>query len=270
MLFVTIDAPDVPTAPTVTQVVRSLRDDPRADAFVFLSGGASKMSPEAKAKLLDLLAALGAIAADRSLVVGDGGTDAGLMAAAGEVRRRSTPTFRLLGIPPAPDVTRTNEHGRTPVEPNHTHVVAIRNDAWARDQRAHGWTPDQGHWGSETDAMYDIFGRLADGRPSVTIVANGGAITLEEVRRNMAQGRTMILVAGSGRATDAIVAALAGTVPSDPEVRKLLPAVKELDPGAKRQLFEVFPLERGPTGLTEVLRRHLGPAPAHADATPSP
>lgn len=270
MLFVTIDAPDVPTAPTVTQIVRSLRDDPRADAFVFLSGGASKMSPEAKAKLLDLLGALGAIAADRSLVVGDGGTDAGLMAAAGEVRRRSTPTFRLLGIAPAPDVTRTKEHGRTPVEPNHTHVIAVRNDAWAHEKRAQGWTPEQGHWGSETDAMYDIFGRLADGRPSVTIVANGGAITIEEVRRNIAQQRTMVVIAGSGRVADALVAVLAGTEPTDPEVQKLVPAVKALEPGAHRALFEVFPLDQGPGRLADTLRRHLGPAPAHAVTAPSP
>jgi hypothetical protein len=255
MMFVTVDASAIRRAPAVTTVIEEVRRE--AEVFVFLSGGASKMADSAKEKLLGLLQGLAVIAGERKLAVGDGGTKAGLMAAAGEVRRTAPRPFLLIGVAPAPDVTRTDEPGKTPVERNHTHLVAVTNEPWAAEQRARGWSPDDGYWGSETDAMYDLFGRLAQGRPSVTIVANGGAVTVEEVRRSIEQGRTMIIVAGSGRVADAIVAVLAGSEPTEEEVRKLVPAVKRLNLTQHRDLFEVFPLERGPEGLAAVLRRRL-------------
>jgi SLOG in TRPM, prokaryote len=43
-----------------------------------------------------------------------------------------------------------------------------------------------------TLAMYWLFAKLAEGRPSVTIVANGGGITLAEVESNVRAGRRMI------------------------------------------------------------------------------
>jgi len=255
MMFVTVDASTIRQTPAVTAIVEEVRRE--AEVFVFLSGGASKMADATKDKLLGLLQALAVIAGERKLAVGDGGTKAGLMTAAGEVRHSAPHAFLLIGVAPAPELTRTDEPGKTPVEPNHTHLVAVTNAAWAAEQRARGWSSDDGYWGSETDAMYDLFGRLAQGRPSATIVANGGAVTVDEVRRNMEQGRTMIVVAGSGRVADAIVAVLAGSKPTDEEVRKLMPSVERLDLTGRRELFEVFPLERGPEGLVAVLRRRL-------------
>jgi SLOG in TRPM, prokaryote len=255
MMIVSVDAATAHQEPAVTAMVQEIRRE--ADTFVFLSGGASKMTDATKEKVLELLQALAVIAGERKLAVGDGGTKAGLMAAAGEVRRRAPRPFLLIGVAPAPDITRTGEPGKTPVEPNHTHLVAVTNEAWATEQRARGWTPDEGYWGSETDVMYDLFGRIAQGRPSATIVANGGAVTVEEVRRNMTQGRTMIVVAGSGRAADALVAVLEGRQPTDEEVKKLMPSVERLNPTSRRDLFEVFPLERGADGLAAVLRQRL-------------
>ena len=57
-------------------------------------------------------------------------------------------------------------------------------------------------------------GKLADGRPAVTIVANGGGITLTEVDANIRAGRRMIVIEGSGRAADALVSLLKKTIPS--------------------------------------------------------
>ncbi len=66
--------------------------------------------------------------------------------------------------------------------------------------------------------MYWLFAELAEGRPSVTIVANGGGITLAEVESNVRAGRRMILIEGSGRAADALVSLLQKTQVSDAEV----------------------------------------------------
>ena len=164
--------------------------------------------------MLDALPRL--VAEGLRLAVGDGGTQAGIMEWAGLVRRRSGGAFPLLGVAPAEEITTTGEPGRTAIDPNHTHVVAggvTRSGSGAgRADRPRGG----GHWGAETDAMYQIFGRLAAGRASVTLVVNGGAITLDEVGRNIAQRRPMVVVAGSGRAADAVVARVRGVDPAEP------------------------------------------------------
>ena len=258
MIFVVVQAADVAKSPAVERIVDDLRA--RADAFVFLSGGASKMPAASAEQLRTLLRAL-AVLVDHGLrfAVGDGGTQAGLMEAAGAVRRATRDAFPLLGVAPAPDVTTTGEPGRTPVDPNHSHVVAVHDPDWARRQRTRGWDPSQGHWGSETDAMYEIFARVARDRPSVTIVANGGAVTVDEIGRNVAQRRPMIVVAGSGRAADAVVSVLTGSPPADDGARGLVPAVEALGVARHADLFEIFPLERGPDALARVLLARLRP-----------
>ena len=71
--------------------------------------------------------------------------------------------------------------------------------------------------------MYWLFGALAEGRPSVAIVANGGGITLNEVESNVRAGRRIILIEGSGRAADALVSLVrktAGVGPGAPEPQR--------------------------------------------------
>jgi hypothetical protein len=56
----------------------------QADAFVFLSGGASRMQEDQQRQLLAMFDALSLLAkAGRRIAVGDGGTKAGIMEAAG-------------------------------------------------------------------------------------------------------------------------------------------------------------------------------------------
>ena len=56
----------------------------QADAFVFLSGGASKMREDHQRQLLAMFEALALVAkGGRRIAVGDGGTQAGIMEAAG-------------------------------------------------------------------------------------------------------------------------------------------------------------------------------------------
>lgn len=254
MKLIRVARNDVDTFPDVVAVVDELRAG--ANGFVFLSGGASKMAPETHEQLVHLLDAFALLARRGfAFAVGDGGTAAGLMAAAGEVRRRSGGAFPLLGVAPAPEILPVGEAG-TPIEPNHSHIIAVDDPEWGRRQRERGWTPKDGYWGSETEAMYAIFGRLAAGQPSVTVVGNGGSITVDEVRRNVAQRRPLIVVQGSGRAADAILAVLTGdTASADPELVRA--AAEAVDPRAHRHLFEAFPLAHGPEALADALATHL-------------
>ena len=118
------------------------------------------MRDEDRQRLLEMFDGLSRLASGgRRIAVGDGGTQAGIMAAAGLARRASGQTFPLIGVAPAPEIP---PRGQTPVDPNHSHIVAVDNPS----------APAQDAWGSETETMYVLFNRLAEGRPSVAIVAN--------------------------------------------------------------------------------------------------
>lgn len=301
---------DVLLVEDVTDEVSALIADirARADAFIFLSGGASKLPDAVQARIVHLLGAL-TILGRRGLrfAVADGGMQAGVMEAAGLARRAGGQDFPLIGVAPAPELgvtlpagqetavlipmagaataasaptdgatteraTRgTATDGRTPVEPNHTHIIAVNDPAWERRQRIAGWTPADGFWGSETETMYRLFGRLAEGRPSVTLVANGGAIVLDEVRANVEAGRPMILVAGSGRAADALVSLLRDDPPTatrtpapdgdathedadgDDDVRQLRTRAQALGLPGLRELYHLVDLDAGPESLAALL-----------------
>jgi hypothetical protein len=214
---------------------------------VVLSGGASKMSEAKQRDLLAMFAALGTLAAERRIVVGDGGTRAGIMEAAGQARRASGRAFPLVGVAPAREIAPA---GSTPVDPNHSHLVAVDDPALPKGEAA---------WGSETATMYWLFNRFAEGRNSAAIVANGGGITLQEVAANVEFGRPMIVIEGSGRAADALIALLRDTAPADAEVQTLRDKARLARLTRRPDLFRVVPITAGAAGLLEALRETLGP-----------
>lgn len=217
----------------------------QADVFVFLSGGASRMSDDHQRQLLGMFDALTALAkGGRRIAVGDGGTQAGIMQAAGLARQASGNAFPLVGVAPAGEIP---PWGTTAIDPHHSHIVAVRNpNAPAKDA-----------WGSETDTMYWLFAKLAEGRPSVTVVANGGGITLQEVAANVEAGRPMILIEGSGRAADALVTLLRGTQPTDPGVRDLRGGAEKSQLTRRPELFRIVPLDAGAEGLSRAIAEVL-------------
>jgi hypothetical protein len=217
----------------------------QADAFVFLSGGASKMGAEQQRQLLTMFDALTLIAkSGRRIAVGDGGTQAGIMEAAGHARRASGGAFPLIGVAPAREVP---PRGKTPLDPNHSHVVTVDNPS----------APAQDSWGSETETMYWLFAKLAEKRPSVTIVANGGGITLTEVEANVRAERRMILIEGSGRAADALVSLLQKTKVSDPEVLSLRERAERATLTRQPELFQTVRLQTGAPGLRDAIMAAL-------------
>jgi hypothetical protein len=228
----------------LSSVITDIRN--RADAFVFLSGGASKMSAEQQRQLLAMFDALTLVAkGGRRIAVGDGGTQAGIMEAAGHARRASGGAFPLIGVAPAREVP---PRGKTPLDPNHSHIVAVDNPS----------APAQDSWGSETEAMYWLFAKLAEKRPSVTIVANGGGITLSEVEANVRAGRRMILIEGSGRAADALVSLLQKTKISDAEVVSLRERAEQARLTRRPELFQTVRLQSGAPGLRDAITAALG------------
>ena len=128
------------TAPETNAQLSALITEVRngADAFVFLSGGASKMREDHQRQLLAMFDALSLLAkAGHRLAVGDGGTKAGIMEAAGLAPKASGFAFPLIGLAPAGEIP---PRGTTPVDPNHSYIVAVDNPAAAAGDA----------WGSET------------------------------------------------------------------------------------------------------------------------
>ena len=67
----------------ISSLIAEIRS--QADAFVFLSGGASRMREDHQRQLLAMFEALALVAkGGRRIAVGDGGTQAGIMEAAGK------------------------------------------------------------------------------------------------------------------------------------------------------------------------------------------
>ncbi len=243
-----IVASDADDSPALRQLIDGLRR--ATTAAIFLSGGASKIDDSTKQKVLELFGALAVLArSGLAILVGDGGTQAGIMEAAGLARHLSGNAFPLVGVAPAEEILPVGAPGKTPIDPNHSHIVAVSNPAWG---------PSDGSWGSETATMYRIFERLAAGRPSVAMVANGGAIALDEVRANVRANRPIVVIAGSGRAADAIASLLRDEQPRDAQVLELRNKAVALGLPDRRELFHVFEVEAGPSALAELLRRQLG------------
>jgi hypothetical protein len=120
--------------------------------------------------------------------------------------------------------------------------------------------PAKDSWGSETGTMYWLFAALAEGRPSVTIVANGGGITLTEVESNVRAGRPIILIEGSGRAADALVSLLRKTPVSEPELVSLRERAEKARLTERPELFTVVSLQGGASGLRDAISSALGGA----------
>lgn len=143
----------------------------------------------------------------------DGGTDVGVMALVGAAREAFGAGFPLVGVVATGTI---RWPGRAPgrpdaaaLEPNHTHVVAVPGS----------------EWGAESPWLARVATVLAAGAPTVTVVVNGGATTLEDVRHSLAAARRVVVVARTGRTADALAAASGG----EPSAAPASPLVTVVD-----------------------------------------
>ena len=101
--------------------------------------------------------------------------------------------------------------------------------------------------------MYWLFSKLAEGRPSVTIVANGAGITLKEVEANVRAATPHDFDRGSGRAADALVSVLRKAPVADAEVRSLRERAEKAALTRRPELFRIVNMEAGATGLSDAI-----------------
>lgn len=126
----------------------------------------------------------------------DGGTNSGIIALAGQARRKAASTFPHVGVVAEGTVQwprQLADPDREALEPNHTHIVVVPGKKWG----------DEALWLSAVAAALSGSGSA----PSVTILANGGAIAYNDVDHSLVAGRPVLVLAATGRAASDIAAA---------------------------------------------------------------
>lgn len=203
---------------------------------LLLHGGASDMSADNLMAVRSLLedGVVQSIAHEHVVVL-DGGTQAGIFRIMGESYARAKATFPLIGVCPEAEVIwpgRPNGAGPHLLEPNHTHFVL---------------TPGV-RWGDETPFLFTLTDALAADAPSLALLINGGVIAKQEMLANVAHGREVVVVRGSGRLADQIADVWKGYLkPSDDALVEIVRHGKII----------VIELDDGPEKLAELLRQKL-------------
>ena len=166
-------------------------------------GGASQISSQDFDRMRLLFqTVLAPVAQSVGATVIDGGTAAGIMQLMGEARSAlplsDGDRFPLVGI--APDAL-TRYPGQDEgladaamLEMHHSHFIGVPGT----------------QWGDESESLARVATVIAAGAPSVAIAMNGGEVTLLDMQCNVAEGREIWAIAGTGRNTDRMIAALAG------------------------------------------------------------
>ena len=181
-------------------------------------GGASKMTRESESKLLKFFNNTLADLSERAgITVLDGGTDAGVIHMMGQARQHISGQFNLVGVAPldrvifpigTPPVSTDEEDSPVALEPHHTHFFLVPGE----------------NWGSESRWLANFSSVLAGSFPSMTLLINGGQVSLQDLKTNLELGRQVTIVAGSGRLADAVAGTISGATPSEDETIKNLVA----------------------------------------------
>ena len=162
-------------------------------------GGAGGMSADHMEQLRPVFRdALAVVAQRLHAFVIDGGTDVGVMRLLGLARSELGASFPLIGVASFGTVSVPGREpvrpDAAPLEPHHSHFLLVPGDDWG----------DESRW------LADTASELAGAAPSVTVLVNGGEIAYDDVAHSVAVHRPTIVVAGTGRTADQLIAALNG------------------------------------------------------------
>lgn len=131
-----------------------------------------------------------AVRLDAAIV--DGGTDVGVIRAAGVARARTAAGPPLVGVAPESLVVlpgEPNRQGSYRLEPHHTHFVLVPGS----------------DFGAESPWIAQIATEIAHGRPTLTVLIGGGDVTWIDAVESARVGRPILALAGTGRAADELV-----------------------------------------------------------------
>lgn len=212
-------------------------------------GGANDMKQESKTLVSQVFTrVLAPIAETYGITVFDGGTEAGVIQMMGEARHATGSSFNLVGVTPKVKVNlpgysfKSNIDDKdinlTNLEAHHTHFALIPGATW----------------GSESPWLAQFATIVARHHPSITILINGGDISLTDLVLNLLTGRHTIIIAGSGRLADEIANTINGSNPSKRST------IQDLTQSYYPSQLSSFELCNSLDALTNQLRSHFNPA----------
>ncbi len=280
------DAIFVKTSTSPRDILAELNLDSLPRGIITVSGGAKDFPPEVAERTRQVIeTAIVPLTFQHDLLVIDGGTAAGVVKLIGEAFARTRTTDPetgsiarvitnrgtgawsgrfLMGFVPAPKVTYPglvrSRQTRTPLEPNHLAFVLVM---------------DVQEWGGEVKTLFKFLNYLSGYKhiPIASLVVNGGRITIKEVYHAARQGRHIILLEGSKRATEVMVAAMEGATPRTlvdlleqrnlvKNARELRETLRWLHRIAHYEKITRFPfLSRPPDELKQIILSRLDLAP---------
>ena len=215
----------------VSEVLKTL-NLPIGRPTLVVVGGASRLSQEDFQRVRSLFTEVFAPIAERhQAVVVDGGTDAGIMRLMGQARAEVRGTFPLVGVSPIELSILPNQFATAvdaaPLEPHHTHFFLVPGS----------------QWGDESALMAQIASAIAADAPSITVLINGGEVTWKDAAQSVRAGRSILVIAGTGRTADVLAAAVHGET-TDPRAESLV----------KSGLVQVVALSENNEALSQTIR----------------
>jgi len=267
-------------------ILKELGADPLPRGIITVSGGAKDFPPDVAERARQVIErVIVPLTFEHDLLVVDGGTAAGVVKLIGEAFARkgqagleaaaaaepadqskgsSRPRRYLMGFVPASKITypglKRSRQSYTPLEPNHLSFVLVI---------------DAKEWGGEVKTLFKFLEYLSRNKhiPIVNLVVNGGRITIKEVYHATRQGRPVILLDGSKRAIELMVAAMQGASQQSlidlleqrglaKNARDLRETLRWLHRIAAYDKITRFPFLSGqPEELKEIILSRLGLAP---------
>ena len=151
---------------------------------IVIVGGAGGMTSEDIEKVQEFFESrLVPFSSSKDAVIIDGGTDSGVMAAAGRAVKKAGDGIPLIGV-----AAREVEMIETFLEQNHSHFILCPGT----------------HWGDEAEWIAATAKAISGSLSRVAILINGGQIAWEDARLNIEYGSPILIAEGSGRTADVI------------------------------------------------------------------
>jgi len=176
---------------------------------VALTGSTTSGSADDPVLVDSIALGLGPAALDSGWHVVTGATDAGIFALLGRAAAAGGAVpAPWVGVAPLDLVTWPGrppgpaDLDREPLEAHHSHLVLVRGE----------------RWGDETPVHVTLVDALASGGTGLVVLAGGGAVARTEIVSHVRAGRSVLVLAGTGRLADELAAVAAGGPTDDAEL----------------------------------------------------
>jgi hypothetical protein len=159
---------------------------PHPNPVIVLVGGASGIRWLDQFPMRKAIKIISRVAEETHSVVVDGGTQAGIMIEIGKQRKQHKFSFPLIGV--VFDHLLMKREPVSILDPNHTHFFFVPGN----------------HWGDESAWISKIATQIAAEKKSITILVNGGKISMADVSYSLVEDRPTFVMRGTGRMADEI------------------------------------------------------------------